>query len=456
MPRNKISDKNNLNLPPQDIEAEQSVLGALLLDRNAINRIADILAPEDFYKPNHQIIYEAIFVLYEKQEPIDILSVSAKLKEIEKLEDIGGRAYLTTLVNSVPTASHVAHYAEIVHKKSVLRGLIDKSYEISDLAKQEDKEIDWLLDEAEQKIFSISKNSLKQDFTPIEQVLGNVFERTEKIHREGGGLRGVATGFQNLDKILSGLQQSDLIVLAARPSLGKTSLALDVARHVALREKKAVGIFSLEMPKEQVTERMLASEAMISLHGMRTGKLSMEGEDSDFERLAAAMDKLNDAPIFIDDSATQNIVQMRAMARRLQARNELGLGLIVVDYLQLMTPRTKSDSMVQQITEISRSLKGLARELSTPVLALSQLSRAVEQRPNQVPKLSDLRESGSIEQDADVVMMIYRPDRVKESAEKNIAELIIAKHRNGPIGKVPLYFNESSVSFTDIERNLEE
>ncbi len=454
MPRNKISDKNNLNLPPQDIEAEQSVLGALLLDRNAIHKVADLLAPEDFYRPEHKTVYEAVFNLYEKQEPIDILSVSAKLKEIEKLEAIGGRAYLTTLVNSVPTASHVAHYAEIVHKKSILRGLIDKSYEISDLAKQEDKEIDWLLDEAEQKIFSISKNSLRQDFTPIENVLGSVFERTEKIHREGGGLRGVATGFKSLDKILSGLQQSDLIVLAARPSLGKTSLALDIARHVALREKKAVGIFSLEMPKEQVTERMLASEAMISLHGMRTGKLSMEGEDSDFERLAAAMDKLNDAPIFIDDSATQNIVQMRAMARRLQARNELGL--IVVDYLQLMTPRTHSDSMVQQITEISRSLKGLARELSTPVLALSQLSRAVEQRPNQIPKLSDLRESGSIEQDSDVVMMIYRPDRVKESAEKNVAELIIAKHRNGPIGKVPLYFNESSVSFTDIERNLEE
>lgn len=454
MPRNKISDKNNLNLPPQDIEAEQSVLGALLLDRNAIHKVADLLAPEDFYRPEHKTVYEAVLNLYEKQEPIDILSVSAKLKEIEKLEAIGGRSYLMTLVNSVPTASHVAHYAEIVHKKSILRGLIDKSYEISELAKQEDKEIDWLLDEAEQKIFSISKNSLKQDFTPIENVLGSVFEKTEKIHREGGGFRGVATGFKNLDKILSGLQQSDLIVLAARPSLGKTSLALDIARHVALREKKAVGIFTLEMPKEQITERMLAAEAMISLHGMRTGKLSMEGEDSDFERLAAAMDKLNDAPIFIDDSAFQTIIQMRAMARRLQARNELGL--IVVDYLQLMTPRNQSDSMVQQITEISRSLKGLARELSTPVLALSQLSRAVEQRPNQIPKLSDLRESGSIEQDADVVMMIYRPDRVKEGMEKNIAELIIAKHRNGPIGKVDLYFNESAVSFTDIERNLEE
>lgn len=454
MPRNKISNKNNLNLPPQDIEAEQSVLGALLLDHNAIHKVADILAPEDFYRPEHKTVYEAIFNLHEKQEPIDILSVSAKLKEIEKLEAIGGRAYLMTLVNSVPTASHVGHYAEIVHKKSILRGLIDKSYEISELAKQEDKEIDWLLDEAEQKIFSISKNSLKQDFTPIESVLGSVFEKTEKIHREGGGFRGVATGFKNLDKILSGLQQSDLIVLAARPSLGKTSLALDVARHIALREKKAVGIFTLEMPKEQITERMLAAEAMISLHGMRTGKLSMEGEDSDFERLAAAMDKLNDAPIFIDDSAFQTIIQMRAMARRLQARNELGL--IVVDYLQLMTPRNQSDSMVHQITEISRSLKGLARELSTPVLALSQLSRAVEQRPNQIPKLSDLRESGSIEQDADVVMMIYRPDRVKEGMEKNIAELIIAKHRNGPIGKVDLYFNESSVSFTDIERNLEE
>lgn len=454
MPRNKISDKNNLNLPPQDIEAEQSVLGALLLDRNAIHKVADLLAPEDFYRPEHKTVYEAVLNLYEKQEPIDILSVSAKLKEIEKLEAIGGRAYLMTLVNSVPTASHVGHYAEIVHKKSILRGLIDKSYEISELAKQEDKEIDWLLDEAEQKIFSISKNSLKQDFTPIENVLGSVFEKTEKIHREGGGFRGVATGFKNLDKILSGLQQSDLIVLAARPSLGKTSLALDIARHIALREKKAVGIFTLEMPKEQITERMLAAEAIISLHGMRTGKLSMEGEDSDFERLAAAMDKLNDAPIFIDDSAFQTIIQMRAMARRLQARNELGL--IVVDYLQLMTPRNQSDSMVQQITEISRSLKGLARELSTPVLALSQLSRAVEQRPNQIPKLSDLRESGSIEQDADVVMMIYRPDRVKEGAEKNIAELIIAKHRNGPIGKVDLYFNESSVSFTDIERNLEE
>jgi len=354
----------------------------------------------------------------------------------------------------VPTASNIAHYAKIVQKKRILRELIGASYDIAQLGYKEEEDIDVLLDEAERRIFGISETSLTQNFVQVKSSLEEAFERIDKLHRQEGGTRGVPTGFADLDNYLAGLQKSDLIVLAARPGLGKTSFALDIARNVAISAKVPVGLFSLEMSQEQLIDRLIASQADVDLWRIRTGNLSSTGEDNDFLRIQNALGTLSEAPIFIDDAPSPTIIQMRAMARRLQA--EHGLGLIVVDYLQLIQPRTMSDNVVQQITEISRALKGLARELHVPVLALSQLSRAVEQRSPQIPRLSDLRDSGSIEQDSDVVLFIYRDVRDNEdSAKRNQAEIHIAKHRNGPLGKVPLYFDEKRVSFRDMAKNYE-
>ncbi len=444
--------KESTQLPPQDIEAEQSVLGSLMIDNNAIVKVADWLTAEDFYRQVHKIIYQAMFDLFEKSEPIDLRSLSSRLQEMNKLKEIGGKGYLTELVNSVPTATHVVHYAKIVQKKKALRDLISAAHEIDILGYQETEDIDCLLDSAEQKIFSISQRSLRQDFVPVKDVLGEAFDRIDKLHKKETPLRGLRTGFSSLDNILAGLQKSDLVILASRPSLGKSALALDFARNIAVEEKVPVGLFSLEMSKDQVVDRLIASQAQIDLWRLRTGQLYEDR--GDFTKLNQALGQLSEAPIYIDDAPVTNIMQMKAMARRLQAAK--GLGLIVVDYLQLMEPRTTSDNMVQQITEISRSLKSLARELTIPVLALSQLSRAVEQRTPPVPRLSDLRESGSLEQDADVVLFINRPDRYNSHAKPNIAEIIIAKHRNGPIGKVELYFNENYVSFSDIEKRYDE
>ena len=444
-------------LPPQSLEAEESVLGALLMDKNAIIRVADILLPEDFYKRHHQLIFGAVLYLYEKSEPVDVLSLSNRIKETGHLESIGGTSYLTSLVNSVPTAANVLHYAKIVRHKKILRDLLAASQDIAQLGWQENQDIELVLDEAEKRIFSIAERSLKQDFLPIKSALEDAFERIDKLHKGDGSLRGLATGFADLDNYLAGLQKSDLVILAARPSLGKSSLASDIVRHAAIKEKAPVGIFSLEMSKEQVVDRFLAAEAGVDLWKLRTGRLSMEGENSDFVKIQEAMGILAEAPIFIDDAASSNIIQMRTMARRLQA--EHGLGLIVVDYLQLMEGRQtgSSDNRVQEISEISRSLKNLARELNVPVLALSQLSRAVESRSPQIPRLSDLRESGSIEQDADVVLFIYREDREKPNTEKkNVAEIYIAKHRNGPTGKVDLYFNADQVSFRGLAKHIAE
>lgn len=442
-------------LPPQALEAEESVLGSLMIDKDAIIKVADILRPEDFYKRAHQLIYTAVLHLYGKSEPIDVLSLSNRLKETGELEAVGGSGYLTGLVNTVPTASHVVHYGKIVRRKKILRDLLSASYEIAKMSWQEGDDVDVLLDEAEKRILSISERSLNQDFLPIKAALEDAFERIDKLHRGDGALRGLATGFADLDNYLAGLQKSDLVILAARPSLGKTALAMDIVRHAAVKEKTAVGIFSLEMSKEQVVDRLLASEAGVDLWRLRTGRLSMDGEDSDFAHIQEAMGILAEAPIFIDDAASSNVVQMRTMARRLQA--EHNLGLVVVDYLQLMESHSGSDNRVQEISEISRSLKNLARELNVPVLAISQLSRAVESRSPQIPKLSDLRESGSIEQDADVVLFIYREDREKPNTEKkNIAEIHISKHRNGPVGKVELYFNPNEVSFKNLEKHRTE
>ncbi|OHA12954.1 MAG: replicative DNA helicase [Candidatus Tagabacteria bacterium RIFCSPLOWO2_01_FULL_39_11] len=449
MPINNNNTSSLVRMPPQNIEAEMSVLGSLMLDTDAVIRVADILKYDSFYRQNHKQIYSAMLELFEKREPIDILSVSAKLKEKKILESAGGTAYLTSLINSVPSASNVNHYAEIVRKKHVLRNLIEASQHLTDLSYKEDEDVEHILDEAERKIFGISKNALKQKFLNVKSALAEAWERIDRLHKSPDTLRGIPTGFKGLDNLLAGLQKSDLVILAARPSLGKTALALDIARNAAVKHKIPVGIFSLEMSTQQIIDRFLAAESGIDLWKIRTGRLSVER--GEFDHISHALEKLSGAPIFIDDEASNNILQMRTMARRLQI--EHGLGLLVVDYLQMIKPLNSFESMVQQITEISRSLKALARELDIPVLALSQLSRAVEQRHNSIPRLSDLRDSGSIEQDADVVAMIYREDRSREnSSRENQADIIIAKHRNGQLGKIPLYFNASKVSFSDLER----
>ncbi|MDD3608113.1 MAG: replicative DNA helicase [Candidatus Moranbacteria bacterium] len=448
--------KDQLRIPPQNIEAEISVLGALMIDKNAITKIADIIRPEDFYKAKHEKIFESIMELYQEQQPLDILSVSSRLKEKKILEDIGGRGYLTEIINSVATASNVVSHAKLVQKKSILRKLIETASDIVELGYQEDRPLDEILDESQQKLFAVSQQSVKNDFSSLNKLLESAFIRIDEMHKDSTKFRGVPTGFYDLDNILSGLQKSDLIILAARPSIGKTSFALELARNAAIKSKMPVGIFSLEMSSDQLVDRMLAAQANVNLWNLRTGNLDSDSEDDDFQKIGDAMGVLSEAPIFIDDSAISNIMDMRTMARRLQA--EKGLGLLVVDYLQLMEGRgnRNNDSRVQEISEISRGLKNLAKELNVPIIALSQLSRAVESRNPQIPKLSDLRESGSIEQDADVVLFLYREDRENpETENKNIVEVYIAKHRNGPIGKVSLYFDEETTAFRSLDKRHE-
>ncbi len=448
------SDISQANLPPQNIEAEKSVLGSIILDKESINKVADFLSSGDFYVRAHQMIYDGAVKLYEKNEPIDLLSISNKLRELNTLDAIGGVGYLTSLVNSVPTAAHIVNYAKIVNNKKILRDLIDSAHHIIGLGHQEEHDIEELLDQAEQKLFAVSQKSVQQNFSKIGgELLKEAFERIDRLHKGDGTLRGRATGFYDLDNYLAGLQKSDLILLAARPSVGKTSLALDIARNVAKKEKVPVGLFSLEMAKEQIIDRILAAEAKISVWKLRTGKLSSVGDDNDFQKIAHALDSLAQMPIFIDDTPSPTILQMRAMARRLQAQH--GLGLLVVDYLQLIRPSQNIDSEVQQVTEISHGLKALARELNIPVLAVSQMSRSSEMRTDQRPKLSDLRSSGSLEQDADVVMFIYREDKTKRDSEKkNIAEIMIEKHRNGPTGMIELYFDDQCSSFKSLAKQI--
>lgn len=445
--------KSQLKIPPQNLEAEQAVLGSLLIDKNAIIKVADLLSPKDFYEPRHEKIFETILDLYEKHKPIDILSLTSRLKENSLLKEIGGSSYLAELTNQVATSSHVAHYARIVKEKKVLRDLIRASAEITEDAFEESKEVEDLLDDIEQKVLAISQKSMPQNFAHIKEELKGAYERIEKLHAGEGKIRGVPTGFEELDNLLSGLQRSDLIVLGARPSLGKTALVLDIARNAALKSGVPVGVFSLEMSREQVIDRFIAAESQVPLWKILTGRIT---DDLEFEMIQGALDRLSKASIFIDDTPVLNIMQMRSMARRLQV--EHGLGLLVVDYLQLISPRTNFESMVQQVTEISRGLKALARELQVPVLAVSQLSRAVDQRDIKVPRLSDLRESGSIEQDSDVVLFIYHKDRDRIDAmpeEKNIIQINVAKHRNGPLGHVQLQFDPERVSFRSLEKKYE-
>lgn len=444
-------------LPPQNIEAEQSLIGALLIDKDAIIKVADMLSANDFYRETHATLFETILELFEKKEAIDILSLTSRLEEKKKLEAIGGRSYLVTLTNQTPSAAHVVSYAQIIQKKATLRRLISAANNILELGYHEEKDVNDILDRAEQSVFYVSQKFLKEKFTPIQDVLSSAFDRIDQLHRERGRLRGLPTGYLDLDNLLAGFQKSDLIVLASRPSVGKTSLALDIARHVAVKAKKAIGIFSLEMSKEQLVDRLICAQAGVGLWRMRTGKLSENTDD--FPKIGQAMSELSESQIYIDDFANTNVMELRTKARRLQM--EHGLDMIIIDYLQLMEgsgSKSSSENRVQEIAEISRALKGIARELDVPVLALSQLSRAVEQSSPAIPKLSHLRESGSIEQDADVVMFIYRKSADRSfdinsltEEEKNSAEIHIAKHRNGPTGLIRLYFNSDLVSFRTLE-----
>jgi len=446
-----LSDK----VPPQSIEAEISLLGCLMLDKNAIIKVADFLRPEDFYRRVHQEIYQVCQELFEKGEPIDLLSVSNRLKEKKLLEEVGNISYLTELINSVPTASHVLNYAKIVQRKRILRDLIAVSRDINELGYKETEDMDKLLDEAERMIFGIAQKSLTQVFVLVKDTLEEAFERIDQLSKHQGGLRGLATGFTDLDNILAGLQKSDLIILAARPTLGKSAMALNLAANIAVNERVPVGIFSLEMSRDQVVDRLIASISGVDLWRLRTGRLSDQGEENDFTRIQNAMGILSEAPIYIDDAPSPTVLQMKAMSRRLQA--EKGLGLVIIDYLQLMEPLNPDANPVQQVSENSRALKALARELNIPVLVISQLSRAVEMRSPQIPRLADLRQSGTIEQDADVVMFIYKEDRYRpETQRKGIADIIIAKHRNGPVGKVELYFDERMVTFRNLEKGYTE
>lgn len=439
-----------VRVPPQNMEAEMSVLGCLMLDKDALIKIGDVVTADDFYDERHKQIFEAALALYNQNISIDILTLTNWLDERKLLDKVGGNSYLTELVNAVPSSAHISHYAFIVRKKGTLRKLINAASEITNLGFKEDGETEDILDQAEQKLFNVSQKHLKQNFISIGNILHSTFERIDELHREKGKLRGVPTGYVDLDNLLGGLQRSDLVVLAARPSMGKTSLALDIMRHVAVNSKVPVGIFSLEMSKDQLVDRLLSSQSDVNLFKIRTGHLN----DDDFEKIGQAMGELSESPIFIDDAAGSNIMEIRTKARRLQS--EHGVGLIVVDYLQLMEGRSQ-DNRVQEVSEISRALKMLARELNVPVLALSQLSRGVENRPDKVPQLADLRESGSIEQDADVVMFIYREDmyKGKESRRPHIAEIHIKKHRNGPTGQIDLYFDADKTSFKNLDKSFD-
>ena len=445
--------KDNLRIPPQSIPSEQAVLGSIMLRKEAMHEVEDIINPDSFYVEKHKIIFRVMLDLSLKNEPIDMLSLSTKLIEQKALENIGGNQYLAEILNVVPSSTNIKHYAEIVQKKYILRSLIEAADYVSELGFEEsDDHMDDILDMAEKKIFSVISSPKSQKFINLKDALPEAWERLEKLHEHKDMLRGLPTGFRDLDNALSGLQKSDLIIIAARPSMGKTTLALDIARISSITHDKSVLIFSLEMSSQQLVDRMLSAQSRVNAWNLRTGRLS---SDREFSQLRDSLDRLAKAKIYIDDQPGNSIVRMKALSRRLKA--EKGLDLIVVDYLQLMTTSKNYDSMVNQVTEISRSLKSLAKELNVPVLALSQLSRAVESRGGK-PRLSDLRDSGSIEQDADVVMFIHREDKNKDESEKtNIAEILIEKHRNGPTGKVELYFDEKTTTFLNLEKsNLSE
>jgi replicative DNA helicase len=435
-----------IRIPPHSEEAEACVLGAILIDKDAIVAVAEFLRPEHFYNENNALIFQALLDLYEERKPIDIVTLKDELKKRKILTKVGGSAYLANLVNQVPTAAHVEEYGRIIKDNYTKRELISAAAKITESAFDESQEATAVLDRAEQAIFALSQKHLRQVFLPVKEILAESFDRLDELHKTAGGLRGIPTGFKDLDDTLAGMQDSNLIILAARPGLGKTAFALGVARHVAVKEKLPVGFFSLEMSKEELVDRLLVAQADIDAWKLKTGRL----DEDDFTRLSEAMGELAEAPLFIDDTPALTVLEMRTKARRLMA--EHGLRFLVVDYLQLMRSVRQLENRVQEVSEISMGLKNLARELKIPILALSQLSREVEKRGRKRPQLADLRESGSIEQDADVVMFLWRED---EEDLENV-ELEIAKHRNGPLRRIKLHFRGDRIKFYGVESKREE
>lgn len=437
-------------IPPQSLDAEMSLLGAVLIDDEVLSNVSENLKPYDFYDKRHELIYGAMFRLFERHKPVDLLTLSDELGKKDELELVGGSAYLTELTNYVPTAANAEAYAEIIAQKAVRRRLIKAAGDIAEMSYDEEKNVQEVMETAEANLFAVSDAESKQELVSLEQILTESFDRMEELHREKGKLRGLTTGWRDLDKMTAGLQRSDLIIIAARPAMGKSTLVSNLAHSVASREKQAALFFSLEMSKEQLVDRMLAEAAGVDAWNIRTGNLS----DSDFEKLSNAMGEMAETPIYIDDTPGLSVLEMRTKARRVA--HSMPLGVIIVDYLQLMRGTAKSygDNRVQEVSEISRGLKLIARELNVPVIALSQLSRSVESRNPQIPQLADLRESGSIEQDADIVMFIYREDYYNPETDRaHITDLIIAKHRNGPTGRIELYFHPERLKFMDLAKN---
>jgi replicative DNA helicase len=441
----KLAKKSLEKLPPYNIEAEQAVLGAILLDNPAVHKALEIFDPEDFYRKSHYKIFDAMLALLDRGDVVDLLVLRDELDRRRELDEIGGPAYLAALVDQVPTAANIEFHAKIVHEKAIARSLLNASIEIATRCYDDSESVDDILADAEQKIFSISEGKIKRGFTPLSEIVEQGYKRIEELAERKSLVTGVPTGFIELDHITSGLQPSDLIIIAARPSMGKTSLCLNIAQYVGVKEQIPTAVFSLEMSKEQLGVRLLCAEARLNSQNVRIGNI----EGDDWDRLAHAVAILSNAPIFIDDTPAITILEMRAKAKRLML--EKGLGMVIVDYLQLMQTRTRHENRQQEITEISRSLKALAKEMNVPVVALSQLSRAVEQRTDKRPQLSDLRESGAIEQDADVVMFIYRPEIYGIEGTDGLAELIIGKQRNGPVGSMQLAFVKEYTRFENLE-----
>jgi replicative DNA helicase len=437
--------------PPQNISAEQAALGSMLLQEEAILKSIEIIKPKDFYRKTHQIIYQCILDLFEKSRGVDLVTLTEELKRINQLENIGGVTYLTNLISSVPTAANIEYYVKIIEEKSILRNLIDNSTKVVSMAYEEKEDAKILLDKAEHLIFEVSQRNLKQSFIPIKEILQDSFEKIEDLYHREEFITGIPSGFDEFDEITTGFQPSEFIVIAGRPAMGKTAFCMNIAQYVAVSKNVPVAIFSLEMSKSQLVQRMLCSEARIDAHKLRKGRLA----ESDWPVLSMAAGRLSSAPIFIDDTAGISCLEIKAKARRLKAQYDLGL--IIIDYLQLIQGSSRIENRQQEISEISRSLKGLARELNVPVVAVSQLSRAVEQRTERRPRLSDLRESGAIEQDADLVVFIYREEYYKpKTNKKGIAEIIVSKQRNGPIGTVELTFIKEYAKFENLARISEE
>lgn len=434
-----------VRIPPHDLESEQAVLGAILIDKDSILNISQLISPDNFYDDRHHDIYDAMLALYEERKPLDLLTITGELKKRKKLDRVGGSAYLASLTNVVPTAANSEYYAQIVREKYIRRSLIQISSQITENSFEEDKEATEILSESEQQIFKISQEHVKQGFVHIKETLASSFDRLEELQRTGEGIRGVETGFTDLDNMLSGLHPSNLIILAARPGQGKTAFTINIAQYASIVNKQAVGVFSLEMSKEELVDRLLVSQSDIDAWRLKTGRLT----EDDYGKLSVAMGQLAEAPIFIDDTPGLSIPEMRTKARRLQS--EHNLKLLIVDYLQLANPGKKFENRVNEVSYISQSLKNMARELKIPVIGVSQLSRAVEQRGGGKPQLADLRESGAIEQDADVVMFLYSPD--EEFTSQRIVNVLIAKHRNGPVGEKELLFRGDRIRFYNVEHS---